>query len=477
VLFNSIEFLVFFVTVFCVYWAVPCQRVKVILLLIASYYFYMSWNARLAAVVAGSSLIDYFLARALEGSTEQRTRKKFLITSIVMNMGLLFYFKYTNFFLQSLGDLLHTLGWEGQMPFLSVVLPIGISFYTFEAISYMVDVYMRRTEAEKNPLHFLLFITFFPRMIAGPIIRARNFLPQLKREKRFDWGRFDLGLQFVLMGLFKKIAIADRMAYLVDPVYASPGNYSTTAIWIAVVAYSLQIYCDFSGYSDIAIGTAHLLGFKLPENFNMPYLSRNITEFWQRWHISLSTWLRDYVFLSLGGSKRSRAKMSLNLMITMTLCGLWHGASWTFVAFGVVQGIMQLVHHRFRDFCKPRRKLKSFLQSEPGVALRTAVTYLSVIVFSMILFRAPDFRTAAEVFGRLLVPHRGVMVRDPVGPLSLVCVFLTIAICHVAVERGLWKKISARLTPWQWGLSYVVMLALTFIWVPESKKAFIYFQF
>ena len=476
-LFNSTEFFVFFVVVFAAYWAVPSRRVKVILLLLASYYFYMSWNAKLAAVVAGSSLVDYFLGRALEDSAQQWRRKAFLTASIVMNLGLLFYFKYSNFFLQSMGDLLHRLGFGGQIPVLKIVLPIGISFYTFEAISYMVDVYAKRTKAEQNPIHFLMFITFFPRMIAGPIIRARNFLPQLKREKRFDLGRFRLGFEYVLMGLFKKIAVADRMAYLVDPFYASPEKYSTAAAWIAVLAYSLQLYCDFSGYSDIAIGTAHMLGFKLPENFNMPYLSRNVTEFWQRWHISLSTWLRDYVFLSLGGSRQTRVKMSINLVITMTLCGLWHGANWTFVAFGFLQGLMLLTHHRFRDFCKPRHRLKSFLRTGLGVGLRIVVTYLCSIVFSGILFRSQNFHTVGVVFARLFVPGDGAMVRHPVGTWSLVFAFLILGVCHGVAETGYWKKIAPRLSPLTWGLGCSSVLVLIFLMRTVAQKAFIYFQF
>ena len=341
----------------------------------------------------------------------------------------------------------------------------------------MVDVYLGRTKAEKNPLHFLLFITFFPRMIAGPIIRARNFLPQLRREKRLDLGRFNLGLQYVLMGLFKKMAIADRMALLADPVFESPGQYSTGAVWIAVLAYTLQIYGDFSGYSDIAIGTAHMLGFKLPENFNMPYFARNITEFWQRWHISLSTWLRDYLFLSLGGSRKSRTKMSINLMITMTLCGLWHGANWTFVIFGVSQGVMQLIHHRFRDFCKPRAKLKNFLQTGPGVALRIAVTYLCVALFTMFLFRAPNFHVEGEVFYRLFTLQGGEMVKYPITYVSFLAAFALVLAAHLAVERGTWQKIQPRLAPFAWGLAYAAMVIMACMLTPEGKKAFIYFQF
>ena len=417
VLFNSTEFLIFYLVVFGLYWALPSRSLKNILLLIASYYFYMSWNVKLAAVVAGSSLADYFLAQALENSREQARKKKFLIASIVMNLGLLFYFKYTNFFLESLGNLLHGLGVGVRMPVLELVLPIGISFYTFEAISYMVDVYHGRTRAEKNPINFLLFITFFPRMVAGPIIRARNFLPQLRREKRFDWARFDLGLQYVLLGLVKKMAIADRMSFLVDPVYDHPGQYTTSAVWVAVIAYSLQVYCDFSGYSDIALGTAHMLGFKLPVNFDQPYMSRNIAEFWRRWHISLSTWLRDYVFISMGGSRGTELKTAFTLMTTMMLCGLWHGAKWTFVIFGVAQGLMLLVQRWFRLFCKARPEWKARMETGAATVLCIMFTYF-MFTLSLVIFRGPDFSKIPAIYHGLFIPQHGIMVRDPGGTME-----------------------------------------------------------
>jgi len=431
----------------------------------------LSWNAKLAAVVAGSSLVDFYLGQALENSVAPWRRKIFLTASIMMNLGLLFYFKYSNFFLQSLGEFLHRAGFHGELPFLNVILPIGISFYTFEAISYMVDIYSGRVKAEKNPVHFLLFITFFPRMVAGPIIRARNFLPQLKREKRFD-----LGLQYVIMGLFKKIAIADRMAYLVEPVYANPAQYSTSAVWIAVVAYSLQVYCDFSGYSDIAIGTAHMLGFKLPVNFDMPYASRNIAEFWRRWHISLSTWLRDYVFISLGGSRGTFLKTTWTLLLTMTLCGLWHGAKWTFVGFGVLQGIMMIAHKSFRQFCKVRPAWRTPLETGWGVALRIAFTYWTFIL-SLVVFRAVNYAKAGEIYHALFASQHGMFVKHPVGPWSLIFAFSLIVICHVAVEGGLWKKISLQLRPAVSGLAYACVIALIGMLITGSQQAFIYFQF
>src|SRR5262249_35572853 len=259
-----------------------------------------------------------------------------------------------NFFLGSLENTLRALGADATMPVLRVILPIGISFYTFEAINYTVDVYRGQVKAERNLAHFMLFITFFPHLVAGPIVRARDFLPQIGRRKHWNWARMNLGAQYLLLGLFKKMAIADHMALFSDSVFANPGAYSSTAVWCATLAYALQIYCDFSGYTDMALGAAHLLGYKLALNFNMPYVAVNVSDFWRRWHISLSSWLRDYLFIPLGGSRGSNAKTSRNLLVTMVLGGLWHGASWTFIAWGLLHGMLLVGHRLFRDFCKPR---------------------------------------------------------------------------------------------------------------------------
>jgi alginate O-acetyltransferase complex protein AlgI len=279
------------------------------------------------------------------------------------------------------------------------------------------------------------------------------------------------------MGLFKKMAIADRLAPLVDPVFQSPEGYKTAATWVALVAYSLQIYCDFSGYSDIAIGTAHMLGFKLPVNFNMPYLSRNISEFWRRWHISLSSWLRDYVYLSFDRNHTSESRTVMGILFTMTLCGLWHGANWTYVVFGLIQGIMLLTHRRFRAFCKLRPGLARFLEGNAGVAIRVTITYLTVIIFTMLLFRSPDFKTTGEILRRLIIPSNGGMIRTPIGPWSLVVAFGLVALCHGLVESGRWKKIAAGISPPLWGLSYATVFLLACLLNPSGHKAFVYFQF
>src|ERR1019366_2012040 len=329
-LFCSKAFLLFFAVVFTLYWAMPWQRARVWLLLLASFYFYASWNQWLALLICVSTVIDFFLARGIDSWTSPGGRRFLLIVNLVGNLSLLCYFKYANFFLHSIEEALHAAGASASLPVLQVILPVGISFYTFEAINYMVDVYRRKVPAERDLSHFMLFITFFPHLVAGPIVRARDFLPQIRRIKYWDWARLQLGVEYFLMGLFKKLAIADRMVPFVDPVFENPDLYHTEAVWRAVMAYALQIYCDFSGYTDMALGAAHMLGYKLAPNFNMPYLAVNISEFWRRWHISLSTWLRDYLFIPLGGSRAGEWQTARNLMITMRLGGLWHGASWNF---------------------------------------------------------------------------------------------------------------------------------------------------
>ncbi|MGB8352380.1 MAG: MBOAT family O-acyltransferase, partial [Chthoniobacteraceae bacterium] len=261
-----------------------------------------------------------------------------------------------------------------------------------------------------------------------------------------------------------------------DPVYQSPGQYSTSAVWVAVVAYSLQVYGDFSGYSDIALGTAHMLGFKLPENFNMPYMARNIAEFWRRWHISLSTWLRDYVFIPLGGSKGTYLKTSVTLMVTMALCGLWHGAKWTYVGFGVVQGVMMITQRSFRGWCKVRPKVREMLETRVGTTLRILVTYWTFIV-SLVIFRSQDFHRMWMTFHAMFVPQHGIMVRYPVGPWALVCTFFVLLVCHIAGEKKWWNKINIILPTPIRGFAYAVVLELIVTLAPETQKAFIYFQF
>jgi alginate O-acetyltransferase complex protein AlgI len=473
-LFCSQQFLVFFSAVFLVYWLLPWQRARVGLLLAASFFFYASWNKWLAGIICVSTAIDYAVARGLEAESAACRRKLLLALSLAINLGLLCYFKYVNFFLHSLEEALHALGGQASLPVLQVILPIGISFYTFEAINYTMDVYRRRVPAERNLAHFMLFITFFPHLVAGPIVRARDFLPQVRRPKRWDWARMHLGVQYLLIGLFKKLAIADRMALFADPVFAAPGQYGSGAVWLATLAYALQIYCDFSGYTDMALGSAHLLGYKLAKNFNMPYLSANVSEFWRRWHISLSTWLRDYLFIPLGGSRGSTWQTNRNLLVTMGLGGLWHGANWTFVFWGLLHGFFLVVHRAFQRLCKRHERLEQLMQGVPGTAIRMSLTF-SCVCLGWVFFRATSFATAATILRKLLIPESGLV--SALHHHSLWYTAAIVAVCHALTHYGIWKQLALRLPAALLGFGYASVLTVALLLAPDTGKAFIYFQF
>jgi alginate O-acetyltransferase complex protein AlgI len=474
-LFYSVEFMVFFAVLLFVYWSIPWHRARVWLLLVASFCFYASWNKWLAILICFSTLLDYLLALGMERSTVSGRRKLLLCVSLIANLGLLCYFKYVNFFLESVNAALIAAGSPQVFLTLNVILPIGISFYTFEAINYTVDVYRRRIPAERSLGDFMLFILFFPHLVAGPIVRARDFLPQIKRRKRCDWARLHLGMQYFLMGLFKKLAIADRMALYVNPVFEHPLEFQSPAAWIAMFGYALQVYCDFSGYTDMALGTAHMLGYKLAQNFDMPYLSANITEFWNRWHMSLSNWLRDYLFIPLGGSHGGTAKTNRNLLITMTLCGLWHGARWHLVVFGALQGVMLIVHRTFHRWCKTRPRLDGVLQTHAGTAFRIAFTFVSFCV-SLVVFRAESFTHAFQLYTRLLVPASWAQPT----PLPALGFWLTVGVMGVAHLLGKttgWIRPALRLSAPMLGFSYALLLAVALVLSPQGVKPFIYFNF
>ncbi len=473
-LFCTLPYLYFFTAVFVVYWSMPWHRARVWLLLGASFYFYASWNQWLALLIGVTTVMDYLVARGIEASPSQRSRRFLLGLSLAANVGLLVYFKYANFFLQSLEAALHRCGGTVSLPLLQVILPVGISFYTFEAINYTVDVYRRKAPAARNLADFMLFITFFPHLVAGPIVRARDFLPQVGRRKRWDWLRLDLGARYFLLGLFKKLAIADHLAQFADPVFQDPHAYGSHAVWLATIAYTLQIYCDFSGYSDMAIGSAHMLGYKLALNFNLPYLASNVAEFWRRWHISLSTWLRDYLFIPLGGSRGTRWHTHRNLLITMILGGLWHGASWTFVVWGLLHGLLLVAHREFQALCKPRPRLDGWLQSMAGTVARRSITLLAVAL-GWVLFRAQTLGIAVAIYRRLLVPRGG--LGPPLNPLSLWCLVALVIVCHVLAHTRVWQKLVWRLPAPALGAAYALVLTLALLLAPASGQSFIYFQF
>lgn len=478
-LFCTGEYVLFLAAVVTLYWLTPWPRARVWLLLVASYAFYASWNKWLALLVAGSSVADYLIARGMDASPRQSVRKLLLLASLVMNLGLLCYFKYANFFLESLFDTLRAAGHGFTTPVLSVILPVGISFYTFEAINYTVDVYRRKIPAERQLDHFLLFILFFPHLVAGPIVRAKDFLPQVQRAKHWDWSRAGLGLALLILGAFKKLAIADRMALFADPVFHDVSPYSSSASWTAAVAFALQVYCDFSGYSDMALGSAHLLGYKLVINFRMPFLSANIAEFWRRWHISLSTWLRDYLFIPLGGSRHGEWKTNRNLFITMTLGGLWHGANWPMVMWGVLMGVWQVAHRLTTKALEPFPRVRTALRSPPGWVLRVATTF-TLFVLTLVVFRSPNLARGWEMLTKMFVATDG----KP-APLFMQAFWVTVLLMVIGHAAGwalsrspfVWKRTWAATPAPVLGVVGAVVLAGAIVLGPGATKAFIYFQF
>jgi alginate O-acetyltransferase complex protein AlgI len=479
-LFCSQQFVLFFIAVFVVHWAMPWHRARVWLLLAASFYFYAKWNQSLALLIAASTVADYFVARGMDRFTSPYGRRALLALSLIGNLGLLAYFKYANFFLHSVEEALTLAGNAAALPVLQVILPVGISFYTFEAINYTVDVYRKKLPAERDLGHFMLFITFFPHLVAGPIVRARDFLPQVRRRKRWNWCRFQVGAGLIVLGLLKKMAVGDRMALFVDPVFAQPALYGTRALWMASVAYAIQIYCDFSGYSDLALGTAHLLGYRLAVNFNMPYLAANIADFWRRWHISLSSWLRDYIYIPLGGSRGAATPASQgrrtdrNLMVTMALGGLWHGAAWTFVVWGLLHGVYLIVQRRFAIFAHARPRLDAVLQSRVGTAMRVSLTLLAVTL-GWVLFRATDFTKALEVYTGLFTHQAG--LAPPMVAASLLWLLAGVAIAHFCGVTGLAHRLDTRLPASAVGIAYAAAVVVALVLAPDAGKVFIYFQF
>jgi alginate O-acetyltransferase complex protein AlgI len=472
VLFTSRDYLFFLLGVFALYWALPWARARVGLLLLASFGFYACWNRWLALLVCASASLDWALALAIEKTSRPRLRRALLAVSVTANLGLLCYFKYANFFLESLEQTLRWLGAHTSLPVLSVLLPVGISFYTFEAISYVVDVYQGRVRAERRLPHFLLFILFFPHLVAGPIVRGRDFLPQVARHKRFSWARVQVGVQLILLGLLKKWVIADRMAQFVDPVFADPGAYKGLFAWTAVFAYALQVYGDFSGYTDMALGSAHLFGYHLARNFDRPFLSVNIGEFWRRWHISLSSWLRDYLFYPLGGSRGGNWQTCRNLLIIMTLCGLWHGAGWNFVLFGLLQGLLLIVHKWFRDASRDTRLSKA-LQTRAGTLARIAFTFVCFCL-SLVVFRAPSLSGLVEFGTRLCFLRQGV---DEPLPLLGFLLTLPLVLALDLLHPLPWRRLTERASPLLLGASYAALLCLTLLMAPGGTPPFIYFQF
>ncbi len=387
--FASIDFAIFFIIVIVVTLIIQkffSKNIKQLFLFIASYFFYGYWDWRFCFLLLFITLTSYFSAKS--------HKKMIYGMGIAIPLIVLGFFKYFNFFLNSFFSITH----QNHTSTLNIILPIGISFYTFQALSYVIDVHRGKIEVENNFIKLALYLSFFPQLVAGPIIKAHEFLPQLEEDRKINLENFKYGIQLITFGLFKKIVLADHIALLVDDVFFCPSAYHWTTIILAVISYSIQIYFDFSGYSDIAIGCAKCLGYDFNCNFNLPYISQNITEFWRRWHISLSTWLKEYIYIPLGGNRKGKIRQSINLLITMLLGGLWHGANWTFIFWGALNGIALCIHKRIS-----KNKKKHFYIKTLNIFL--TFTFIS---FTWIFFRADNFSIAWDIIKGIFTLQQGV---------------------------------------------------------------------
>lgn len=478
-LFNTLTYFWFICIVFSAYWFILNKKIKLqnLFLLVASYCFYGWWDVRFLILIFFSSTVDFFIGRAIQNQTTQSKRKLLLGICLLFNLGILGFFKYYNFFIESLLALSQALSFNITIRTLKIILPVGVSFYTFQSLSYTIDVYRNKIKPTNDYISFLAFVSFFPQLVAGPIERATHLLPQFLKARQFDKEKAKSGFRFILYGLFKKMVIADRLAYFVDHVYNASSNYSGVPLIAVAFMFGFQIYCDFSGYSDIAIGSARLLGFDLMQNFRFPYFSRSLQEFWRRWHISLSTWFRDYVYIPLGGNQVSKKRWILNILITFTLSGLWHGAAATFVIWGFLHGLFLVIE----SLIKPTHpgKLKNWL----GWAL----TFLFVNL-ALIFFRSKSLNQSIEIFSQLpklnwsfleqLMRAWQASNQFREFAVSIIVGFPIFMITEILIRKNDFNELIVNLsTTKRWSI-YLFFTALILIFgVLDLAPQFIYFQF
>lgn len=493
-LFNSVDFLVFFPIVTLIYFLVP-RKLRYLWLLAASYYFYMCWNVKYAALLFFSTVSTWAAGWLVGKAKQDRIRKLTVAGCVLVNLGILFVFKYFNFFQDTVNRILEKFNlqiWEGSF---DILLPVGISFYTFQALGYIIDVYREKIEPEKNLLRYALFVSFFPQLVAGPIERSENLLRQMRsieEHKLWNYERVTKGLTLMIWGLFIKMVIADRVAILVNTVFDGMYMYGTVALAAGAVGFALQIYCDFMGYSTIAVGSAKVMGFELMENFETPYFSRSIGEFWRRWHISLSTWFRDYVYIPLGGNRCSKGRKYLNLMITMGVSGLWHGANWTFVAWGLIHGVYQMAGDMTK---KLRNRMCTSLQVKTeSFSFKLAQTVITFVLVDLawIFFRADSIGVAIDYCKRLVTRwDPWSLFNGELYTLGLerfefnVLVMAVVALFLVELLRFVKKEtitdfLEKQCIWFRWGVLFLLIAAILVYGVYGIKfesSQFIYFQF
>ncbi len=487
-LFNSFQFLIFFPIVVLLYYVIP-DRFKNVWLLLASYYFYMSWNAKYGLLLLFCTLITYGASRVLEGTREKK--KAVFIVSLIMVFSVLVYYKYFNFLIDNIRYFADTFGMSLKLDNYDIILPVGISFFTFQSAGYLIDVYRGDTKAEKSFLTYALFVSFFPQLVAGPIERSKNLLKQLKTPRRFDYDRAREGFYLMLWGFFMKMVIADRAAILVDNIYGSYTERGGAAIVMATIIFAFQIYGDFGGYSTIAMGAAKILGIELIDNFKSPFLSVSIGDFWARWHISLNDWFKDYVYIPLGGSRKGKLRKHINLMIVFVVSGFWHGARWSYVLWGVLNGVYSIWEEVTMPF---RKKVYSFLNINTrsfGHKLFRWIITFAFANFAMIFFRAEGAKKAFSMIVHVLKNPRTSSVLagaqytyglDENNFKLLILSIILLMVVDFMKDRGISvRKHIMRQDTWFRVLvaaTSVIFIAVFGIWGNAyNAQSFIYFQF
>lgn len=492
-LFNSIDFLMFFPIVTVVFFMIP-RKLRCFWLLISSYYFYMSWNPKYAILIASSTVVTYLSGIAitavnrkssLDGSRKNIFKKSIVAASLLFNLGILIIFKYADFFLGNVYAFMNVLGIQVTERRLDLLLPVGISFYTFQALSYTIDVYREKIDAERSLLKYALFVSFFPQLVAGPIERTSNLLTQIRRietESRFDFENVRSGLLLMFWGLFQKLVIADRAAILVDTVYNNYTAYGLLSITAATIAFAFQVYCDFDGYTNIARGAARVLGIRLIKNFRQPYLASNIQDFWRRWHVSLTSWFTDYLYIPLGGSRKGIKRQLLNVLIVFTVSGLWHGASWNFVVWGLLHAIYQCAGILRRKFLKLKESTSlSFVRN----LWKKLITF-ALVDIAWIFFRANDMKVVRGIFVQMITHpgvsslfHMGLNTVNMIVLLAGLIVLLTVDVLHeknISVFNFVYKK-----PVWLRWILYALLIWSCIMFgiygIDYTSSQFIYFQF
>jgi D-alanyl-lipoteichoic acid acyltransferase DltB (MBOAT superfamily) len=469
-IFNSEAFAVFLPIVFLLYWFATNKNLNLqnLLLLVASYVFYGWWDWRFLFLLVFSTSLDYYTGLKMFTAQNKKRKTFWFWLSVGINLGFLGIFKYYNFFATSVADSLNSIGWHVNPTTLSIILPVGISFYTFHGLSYVIDIYKERIEPEKNVVTYSLFVSFFPLLVAGPIERANHLLPQIKKKRFFEDSMFREGILQIAVGFFRKMVIADNLAVYVDSVYGNSAIHNSSSFLIASVFYAFQIYFDFSGYSDIAIGTAKLFGFSLKENFNLPYFSKSLTEFWRRWHMSLSFWLRDYLYISLGGNRKGIKITYRNLMITMLLGGLCHGASWNFVIWGGIHGLVLSIE----KFTFQKLKITDF-------GFLGGIVTFAIVVLAWVFFRSPDIHTSLYIVSKFFTLDYG---RPFIGDINVL--FNTLAMLSIGLTFDAYlfrnniviEKYGSQIKTASL-LALITLFVMCVVLFFSNTTNFIYFQF